>query len=82
MSLEAFLADLDDLEEDGDGADDEGVEGEEGSADGMDDDEDIDMMGNDDGVEQRVASGLLTSARMSQLMRHIEDSLLHSLHAV
>ena len=72
MSLEAFLADLDDLEEDADGAPDEGAEDNEVNCDGVDYDDDIDMMGNDDGIEQRVASGLLMSARMVQLMRHID----------
>ena len=67
-SLDAFLADLDDLQdeedegvEEGDGAYDDGEEGDE---------DDVDMLG--DGAEPKAVSGLLTSSKMVQLMQLVE----------
>lgn len=68
-SLDQFLADLDDLNDEEEGADEEDLEEEE-----FQDDEDIDMFGDGEGGAGRVAGevGLLTSQQMSQLMEKIE----------
>ena len=72
MSLETFLADLDDLnDEEGGNEDDEQLEEEEEE---MDDDDDLDMLAEDDG-EPHAASGLLKSARMGDLMESIESAM-------
>ena len=70
-SLDQFLADLDDLNEE-----QQAEEGDELSDDGDledGDDEDIDML--DDTQTPRMASGLLTSERMQQLMERIEEMM-------
>ena len=72
-SLDAFLADLDDLqEEENDAVDDEedGFGGEEGAGD--DDDDDLDMMADD---EPKAASGLLHSTQMTELMERVEAGM-------
>ena len=63
-SLQEFLDDLDDLQDDEDGEqhDDEDAEAGDGE-----EDEDLDMMA-EDAAEPKVASGLLTSARMSKVV--------------
>ena len=66
-SLDAFLADLDDLQDDDEVEDDE-AEDEEVEED---DEGDVDMMG--DGRGARAASGLLTSAKMTRLMDRIKE---------
>ena len=67
-SLDAFLADLDDLEDDEEAEDDEvGANDEDGE------DEDDAMMGGGGGGAQRAAAGLLQSAKMKQLMERIHD---------
>ena len=72
MSLETFLADLDDLnDEEGGNDDDEQLEAEEEE---MEDDDDLDMLAEDDG-EPHTASGLLKSARMGALMESIESAM-------
>ncbi|KAL1524198.1 hypothetical protein AB1Y20_019106 [Prymnesium parvum] len=71
MSLETFLADLDDLNEDEGGNDEEDEAGEE---EGADDDDDLDMLAEDD-TEMRAASGLLKSAKMTSVMQRIESAM-------
>jgi len=71
-SLDAFLADLDDLDDEDGAAVDEEEDGAHGEGDDDDDDDDdIDMMAEDGGAPPQVA-GLLASQRMIQLMSHIE----------
>ena len=68
-SLDQFLQDLDDLD------DDEPVEEEpNGEADDDGEDGDVDMEGDDTG-ELRAATGLLTSAKMSALMGRIDAAI-------
>ena len=74
MSLETFLADLDDLNEEEGGGNDED-EFEEEEEDNMEeDDDDLDMLAEDPSDPQ-AASGLLTSARMSTLMERLENAM-------
>ncbi|KAL3903914.1 MAG: hypothetical protein SGPRY_011486 [Prymnesium sp.] len=72
MSLETFLADLDDLNEE-EGGQEEEEEGEDQESQ-LDDDDDIDMLAEDDGAPS-AALGLLYSARMSRLMATIEEAM-------
>eukprot|EP00967_Tisochrysis_lutea_P134786 scaffold238513_cov31-Tisochrysis_lutea.AAC.1 len=67
-SLDQFLADLDDLNDE-DGAGEEGGEGEDGFHES--DDDDIDMTADHAG-SSREAAGLLRSERMGALMAQIE----------
>lgn len=74
-SLDQFLADLDDLNEE--------QQAEEGGGDELDDldeldsgdDEDIDMLADDAQASGHAASGLLTSERMQTLMERIEEMM-------
>ena len=72
MSLETFLADLDDLNDEEGGNGEEGDELEEEEE--MEDDDDLDMLAEDD-AEPHVASGLLKSSRMTSLMESIESAM-------
>jgi len=67
-SLDAFLADLDDLQDD---EEDERMDDEEGAGEDGEDD-DLDMMGED---ETKSVSGLLASAKMARLMQTIEAKM-------
>jgi len=67
-SLDAFLADLDDLQDD---EEDERMDDEEGAGEDGEDD-DLDMMGEDD---TKSVSGLLASAKMARLMQTIEAKM-------
>ena len=70
-SLDQFLQDLDDLDdEQAEGADEE-VQDEE-----VDEDEDIDMMGED--VQPASTSGLLASGRLDELIERIEDLMVQT----
>lgn len=70
-SLDQFLQDLDDLDdEQAEGADDEVQDGD------VDEDEDIDMMGED--VQPASASGLLASGRLDELIERIEDLMVQT----
>lgn len=70
-SLDQFLQDLDDLDdEQAEGADEE-VQDEE-----LDEDEDIDMVGED--VQPASTSGLLASGRLDELIERIEDLMVQT----
>ena len=70
-SLDQFLQDLDDLDdEQAEGADEE-VQDED-----VDEDEDIDMMGED--VQPASTSGLLASGRLDELIERIEDLMVQT----
>eukprot|EP00965_Chrysotila_dentata_P252061 6210457-Pleurochrysis_carterae.AAC.1 len=76
-SLDQFLADLDDLNDD-----EEQIEaGDELEEDDDDDDDDLDMMADDDDVvgRRRDTTGLLSSERMSTLMEQIEECMAEAL---
>jgi len=71
-SLDQFLADLDDLNDEQ--AVDEDLDGElDGELD-EDDDDDLDMLA-EDADKVGVASGLLSTERMAQLMERIEEQM-------
>ena len=70
-SLDAFLNDLDDLDDDEEG----GPIDEEEAFEGEGEDGDIDMTAEDGGVRRsRAVTGLLRSSRMSDLMERIASS--------
>jgi U4/U6 small nuclear ribonucleoprotein PRP31 len=72
-SLDQFLQDLDDLDdEQAGGGDEEAPEEDEME----DEDEDIDMMGED--VEPKSASGLLASGRLTEVIERIEDLMVQA----
>lgn len=74
MSLETFLADLDDLNEEEGGGNDE-YEFEEEEDDNRDEeDDDLDMLAEDPSGP-KAASGLLTSPQMAELMERIETAM-------
>ena len=74
-SLDQFLADLDDLNDEG-GAD--GPDDDADPIDGLEDeDDDLDMLADDGGDEGvgRTATGLLMSGRLRTLMDSIEEAM-------
>ena len=76
-SLDQFLADLDDLNEDDEIADDAPLDD---GLDELDDDEDLDMMG-DESDKPAAVGGLLSTERMSRLMESITNAMANGLDA-
>eukprot|EP00908_Phaeocystis_cordata_P002813 Transcript_13059.p1 GENE.Transcript_13059~~Transcript_13059.p1 ORF type:complete len:474 (-),score=269.89 Transcript_13059:83-1504(-) len=72
-SLDQFLQDLDDLDDEQAGGGDEEVPEEDEMED---EDEDIDMMGED--IEPKSASGLLASGRLTEVVERIEDLMVQA----
>ena len=71
-SLDQFLQDLDDLDDElADGAEEE-VQNEEVG----EDEEDIDMVGED--MQPKSTSGLLASGRLDEVIEHIEDLMVQN----
>ena len=71
-SLDQFLQDLDDLDDELVGGADEEVQNEEVE----EEDEDIDMVGED--VQPKSTSGLLASGRLDEVIEHIEDLMVQN----
>ena len=69
-SLDQFLQDLDDLDDELAGGADEEVQNEEGR-----EEDDIDMVGED---MPKLTSGLLASGRLDEVIEHIEDLVVQN----